>query len=271
MWATHAKHALVFRVPKDQAVVGHVSPDGRFLVTISWNDRSRRGGGIRRWPLLPAAGERSSVLMRDPRLLGPDFTFNPDGKSVVGAFTCGGQAFVLPLDGRPPRFLQGFGCVLLITVDHQGHRAAALLLDAQRQVVEVQCLGSRDRPLSRPRSQGQGGGLHRGRFPQELPHLSGVSARRAPALARHVGPTNLGRRARDKSAAPGASQRRLHRRRGQPNARCDGWPCLRGALSQPAQAPLTAVDLQSGATREIATRDIGDLLSLFSMRPGGPS
>ncbi len=264
LWPTDAKRPRVFRLPKGHVVVGHVSPDGRFFVTASTDEQ--RSGEIRLWPLSPGVGERSRVLMRDPRLLGGDFRFHPDGKSVIGTFKYGGQAFVLPLDGKPPRFLKGFGWVYFVAVDREGRRVAAPLHDVERQIVAIRVWDletGRFRDLD-PRVKGEDcldGGFHM----NYLTHLDflpdgrllsqGMSGLRVWDIERGTG----------RLLQPPRKEDCVEE--GYRPATTDGQAFV-SREPGPPEARLTAFDIDSGTTREIPTRDIRKMVSLF-MDPSG--
>jgi WD40 repeat protein len=76
------------------------SPDSRWLAT-SWGD-----GGLRLWPL-PGSGIREVRELGGPKDLWRNLVFDPAGRYLF-AVGVGGNAWVVPLGGEPPRKMEGF-------------------------------------------------------------------------------------------------------------------------------------------------------------------
>ncbi len=134
-WPVRTKHPYILVPVLGLYVTGAFSPDGQTLATVSSDLNS--AGEVRLWPLSPTAGEASRLLYRDPGLQGGSIVFDPHGRFLVTPRRFGGEVLVLPLDGRPPRILPGFGVMSVVVLDREGRRVAGVLNDNTKQVVRI--------------------------------------------------------------------------------------------------------------------------------------
>jgi WD40 repeat protein len=95
------------------------TPDGTTLLSASGDDT------LRAWPLDAQSGTESRILLRTPMGY-PGFAIDPSGEHV--ALAANRRVLVVPLNGGPPRELEGFSektSVLPIAFSPGGRRVAA--------------------------------------------------------------------------------------------------------------------------------------------------
>ena len=137
LWPVRMRRPHVLRLPAGLAGGAAMDPHGRFILSTASDERT--GGEVRLWPLAPEWGTESRVLYRDPRVMGGDFVIEPQGRFAVGPLKYDGKLVVLPLDGGPPRYLEGFGWTYWVVVDAEGKRVATNFTDpvAKRAILRV--------------------------------------------------------------------------------------------------------------------------------------